>query len=172
MSEQYDKYLKEHIDNVQKAWNELKPLLQYLPVEITSFIHNSLIEYMIKHHDESKYEVGEYNPYDDYFYTEKTDENREEINKAFAYAWNTHQKMNTHHWQYWVLLNDDGTTKVLDMEIHSILEMFCDWWSFSWKQNNPREILDFYKYNRDKMQLSEYTQNIVEKLLSIVDEKY
>lgn len=172
MSEQYDKYLKEHIDNVQKAWNELKPLLQYLPVEITSFIHNSLIEYMIKHHDESKYEVGEYNPYDDYFYTEKTDENREEINKAFAYAWNTHQKMNTHHWQYWVLLNDDGTTKVLDMEIHSILEMFCDWWSFSWKQNNPREILDFYKDNRDKMQLSEYTQNIVEKLLSIVDENY
>lgn len=23
MSEQYDKYLKEHIDNVQKAWNEV-----------------------------------------------------------------------------------------------------------------------------------------------------
>jgi hypothetical protein len=104
--------------------------------------------------------------------TEKTDENMEEINKAFAYAWNIHQKINSHHWQYWVLLNDDGTTKVLDMEIHAILEMFCDWWSFSWKENNPREILVFYKYNRDKMQLSEYTQNIVEKLLVIVDKNY
>ena len=170
MSEQYDKYLKEHIDNVQKAWNELK---QILPEKITEQIVDiSIVDYLIKHHDESKYKVGEYNPYDDYFYTEKTDENREEIDKAFAYAWNCHQKMNTHHWQYWVLLNDDGTTKVLDMTIEFILEMFCDWWSFSWKQNNPREILDFYKYNRDKMQLSEYTQNMVENLLSIVDKNY
>ena len=170
MSEQYDKYLKEHIANVQKAWNELK---QILPEKITEQIVDiSIVDYLIKHHDESKYEVGEYNPYDDYFYTKKTDENKEEIDKAFAYAWNCHQKMNTHHWQYWVLLNDDGTTKVLDMTIEFILEMFCDWWSFSWKQNNPREILDFYKYNRDKMQLSEYTQNMVENLLSIVDKNY
>lgn len=170
MSEQYDKYLKEHIDNVQRAWNELKPIL---PEKITEEIFDiSMVDYLIKHHDESKYEICEYEPYDNYFYTEKTDENREEIDKAFAYAWNIHQKINAHHWQYWVLLNDDGTTKVLDMSIEFILEMFCDWWSFSWKQNNPREILDFYKDNRDKMQLSEYTQNIVENLLSIVDENY
>lgn len=169
MSEQYDKYLKEHIDNVQKAWNELKPIL---PVEISSVIDDTAMEIRIEDHDKSKYCPLEYPAYDEYFYPKKTDKTQDEINKAFAYAWNLHQKDNTHHWQFYVLLNDDGTTKVLDMEIHAILEMFCDWWSFSWKQNNPREILDFYKYNRDKMQLSEYTQNIVEKLLSVVDKKY
>ena len=157
------------MDNVKKAWKELKHIL---PVEISSVIDDTAIEIRIEDHDESKYSPLEYPAYDEYFYPKKTDKTQDEINKAFAYAWNLHQKGNTHHWQFYVLLNDDGTTKVLDMEIHAILEMVCDWWAFSWKINKPLEIIDFYEKNKNNMMLSDKTRLIVESILDKIERAY
>lgn len=30
-----------------------------------------------------------------------------DVQRAFDYAWNLHQKRNKHHWQFWLLRNDD-----------------------------------------------------------------
>ena len=35
---------------------------------------------------------------------------------SFDSAWLLHQKRNAHHWQYWVLLEDEGNTKALEMD--------------------------------------------------------
>ena len=70
MSEQYNKYLKEHMDNVKKAWKELKHIL---PVEISSVIDDTAIEIRIEDHDESKYSPLEYPAQDEYFYPKKID---------------------------------------------------------------------------------------------------
>ena len=51
--------------------------------------------------------------------SEEYDKRKEDFNVA----WNHHQKNNPHHWQYWILTNSDGSTKVLDMPYENIIEM-------------------------------------------------
>jgi hypothetical protein len=53
-------------------------------------------------HDWSKFLPSEWFPYVDYFYGE-----RPRSTDRFNQAWLSHQRRNPHHWQYWVLLNDD-----------------------------------------------------------------
>ena len=47
-----------------------------------------------------------------------------------------------------------------------IVEMICDWWSFSWNKNNLMEIFDFYNSHKNTMILHENTRAIVEEILS------
>ena len=66
-------------------------------------------------HDQSKYDEEEYEAYDDYFYGKegKDEDDIAVIDNAFDYAWLHHIHHNPHHWQYWVLVNDDDGTKAL-----------------------------------------------------------
>lgn len=57
----------------------------------------------IEFHDMSKNTPDEYTPYDNYFYGEQTPA----IIEAFNRAWLMHIHRNPHHWQYWVLINDE-----------------------------------------------------------------
>ena len=52
-----------------------------------------------------------------------------------------------------------------------IIEMICDWWSFSWKKNNLWEIFEWYNDHKDYMKLSDYTRMKVEKYLGLIQEK-
>lgn len=172
MSEQYNKYLKEHRENVWRACDKL--LTEVLGVEwfmyhnieygLHSELHNN-----VENHDKSKYELfEEYMPYDNYFYGERNDE----VEERFAYAWLHHIHKNPHHWQHWILNNDDGTTKILDMPVVYIVEMICDWWAFSLKQNKPLEIISFYEKNKNNMMLSDKTRLIVESILDKIERRY
>src|SRR5947207_278928 len=38
---------------------------------------------------------------------------QEGVDEAFDGAWLHHQHVNKHHWQHWVLRNDDGDARVL-----------------------------------------------------------
>lgn len=139
MSAQYDIYLVNHIKNVTKGYEILKDNLS------TDFICKHEINFyyldlVIRKHDLSKYTKDEYVAYDEYFYGTKTEKTKEK----FDLAWLHHQNTNKHHWQYWLLKEDNGLLKPLDMDIYSIVEMVCDWWSFSLKKNKILEIIKFY----------------------------
>ena len=54
------------------------------------------------------------------------------------------------------------------MPEHFIIEMVCDWWSFSWKQGKLDEIFNWYDQHKDYMKLSEYTRNKVEDVLAFI----
>ena len=112
-------------------------------------------------HDLSKYGAEEYSAYDNYFYGKKT----EDVKRAFDYAWLHHIHNNPHHWQYWVLINDEDGTKALEMPEEYALEMVCDWWAFSHKSGNLKEIFDWYKSHKKNMILHEKTRKFVEDLL-------
>lgn len=71
---------------------------------------------------------------------------------------------NKHHWQHWVLINDDGI-KALDMDLYSIIEMVSDWLSFAVKKNDIYEFLKWYDAHKDKMILSEKTRKLVELIV-------
>ena len=96
-------------------------------------------------HDLSKFRPSEWFPYANYFggdikkgrdetgYYKPTDTG----DKAFDFAWLLHQKRNNHHWQWWVLPEDNGGLKVLPMPEKCRKEMLADWRGAGKAQGTP-----------------------------------
>lgn len=168
MSTRYDEYIVEHTSNVQRAYDWIKTNLpEILPEGMTAKFD---LDCLIRDHDSSKYEREEYVAYDEYFYGGNKSY---EVVKDFNYAWLHHIHNNPHHWQYWILNNDDPEEgeKVLDMPYNYIIEMICDWWSFSWKKGKLDEIFKWYEEHEDHMKLSSYTRDRVESILTKIKAK-
>ena len=157
MSTEYSNYIMEHVANVEKAYIWLREK-EIISDELTT---------QINWHDVSKYLKDEYDAYDNYFYGKKT----EKVKTEFNYAWLHHIHNNPHHWQYWVLVNDEDGTHALEMPREYIIEMICDWWSFSHKSGNLYEIFDWYKSHKKNMILHEKTKKLVEDLLGRIKEE-
>ena len=160
----YMEYLSEHKKAVIKAFDWFVTNMD------TVFYHDGKdyladVEMNVLSHDSSKYRDIEFYPYEEYFYGDGA--NQDEFDKA----WLNHIQNNPHHWQYWILFEDEGKTKVLDMDYPYIIEMICDWWSFSLRQDKPFEIFNWYQEHAEKMKLSYKTRNIVEDILALMEDK-
>lgn len=158
MSVAYAKYLSNHLTNVYKGYEWIR---DNLPDILKDWDCAAQIRYR---HDLSKLDPEEYEAYDKYFYgKEKTPE----IKENFNIAWLHHIHNNPHHWQHWVLINDEPGEGmiVLDMPYNYILEMICDWWAFSWAKGNLQEIFSWYDAHKDYMKLSDKTRKTVENIL-------
>ncbi|MEF3353804.1 DUF5662 family protein [Paenibacillus sp. GYB006] len=79
-------------------------------------------------HDMSKFSPKEFAPYARKFYSNQKNEN---IELAWRYAWLHHQNHNKHHWEYWIV--NKQTKEALPMPKKYMIEMVCDWRSFSRK---------------------------------------
>lgn len=170
MSERYNEYIREHRANVIKAFEWMKENLfsEFSDIHTESLI-NAEYNILCKH-DESKTDPEEYDAYDKYFYGGNKSY---EVVQNFNYAWLHHIHNNPHHWQYWILNNDDPDKGeiILDMPEEYIIEMICDWWSFSWKQGKLEEIFKWYDERKDYIKLSENTRKMVQDLLDMIYEK-
>ena len=116
-------------------------------------------------HDASKNDADEYYSYDAYFYGG----NRSfKVVNDFRQVWLHHIHHNPHHWQHWILVNDDWEegTIALEMSGEYVIEMICDWWSFSWSKGELMEIFDWYEAHRERMILHKNTRALVEKILA------
>lgn len=126
-------------------------------------------------HDISKFLPSEFFPYVKYFYINerfekyKIEYNKIEDDKKFNYAWLFHIKRNPHHWQHWVLLEDEGNIIPLDMPYKYIIEMICDWIGASKTQGYGNNIKEWYKKNKDKMKLSIKTRSLVEYIVDTME---
>lgn len=163
MSKEYDLYLEEHKANVRKGFEWIREnvpeILRLYYGNIGDLEHQICIA-----HDWSKSNREEYDPYDAYFYGGNKSY---AVVQEFNYAWLRHIHNNPHHWQYWVLINDDPKEGeiILDMPFEYILEMICDWWAFSWKSENLAEIFKWYEKHAAYMKLSTKTRDTVEYIL-------
>lgn len=167
MSKQYDKYLMTHIALVGKAarWmaDNLAAVEDLTDEDVGAFLDNAA------DHDTSKFGMVEYGPYDAYFYGTPNED-------AFNVAWLHHIHHNPHHWQYWLLMNDDGKYrdpgKVIPIEMPKIyaLEMVADWWSFSWKSGDLTEMFGWYEDHKDCIILHPSTREYVESVLDEIRE--
>jgi hypothetical protein len=163
MSVEYNEYLNNHISNVSKGFEWL---VENLP-EVFDGVMPGLMRSQINAHDDSKWWEDEYEAYDDYFYG-----NRDaSVEDAFDLAWLHHQHNNPHHWQHWLLREDNGGTKALEMPKEYVLEMICDWWAFSWSKGKLTEIFDWYATNKPKMVLHPNTLQLVEDVLTKIRNK-
>lgn len=158
--EEYEQYLKEHINGVKRSYNEIKDIITELNLTDDDI---SFLENLINNHDKSKYGDEEFYPYLYYFYPS---EEYKLNDNSFDYAWLHHIHNNPHHWQYWILKEDEGDVKLLDIPKIYIIEMLCDWHSFSYK--NPESTANkWYNDNKDKMLLSANTRKIIENILKL-----
>jgi hypothetical protein len=151
--EENKKYIEEHKANVKKFADWLK---ENLP-ELFDNIDLDLFNEMILEHDDSKFSEEEFEPYAQKWFGDgiKTPEYEE--------AWKHHWTNNEHHPEFWL-----GE----DMPYIYILEMICDWGSFSMKSGNMKELSEFYfKEARDdeEKNLSENTKIIIEEILEKLD---
>ena len=130
-------------------------------------------------HDLSKLKPSEWIPYRDYFYS-KTDvstftvtsstgfiSHKSYNQRRFDEAWNSHQKVNKHHWQYWVLLKDDGTIEALEMPDVYRREMLADWRGAGKAIHGKDETKAWYLKNKHKMVLHKETREWIEYQLGV-----
>ena len=167
MSREYDLYLREHRGNVAKGFEWIK---ENLPEVIEKAKKYDIDVQICLDHDKSKDQQDEYDAYDRYFYGGNKSY---QVVQDFNYAWLLHIHRNPHHWQYWVLVNDspDEGIVALDMPYEYIVEMICDWWAFSWKQDKLDEIFGWYDQHKAYMKLSDKTRKEVEDILGKIREK-
>ncbi len=165
MSKAYDLYLEEHKSNVRKGFEWIR---ENLPELLLCENEGELEHQICFAHDASKTEQDEYEAYDTYFYGGNRSYS---VVQEFNYAWLRHIHRNPHHWQYWVLINDNPNEGeiVLDMPYNYIVEMICDWWAFSWKSGKLTEIFGWYDQHKDYMKLSDRTRVNVEYILEKIE---
>lgn len=159
MSVEYDLYLRKHKANVKKGYDWLRTNMPYL------FEGKPDCGWQVEfNHDQSKSNPDEYEAYDAYFYGG----NRSyAVVEAFRRAWLLHIHRNPHHWQHWVLINDDPNEGevLLEMPYNDIIEMICDWWAFSWEKGDLSEIFSWYDEHSAYMRLAPKTRQTVEDIL-------
>lgn len=166
MSVQYDDYLGKHKGSVVEAYLWIEKNTPDI-IQLIADEHCDLRHQICFGHDYSKRDLDEYSAYDAYFYGNNISFNVEE---SFKKAWLSHIHKNPHHWQHWILHNDDAEDglEILDMPLNYILEMVCDWWSFSWGTGNLKEVFEWYDKHKDYILLSEYTRTITEHILNCI----
>lgn len=157
---EYYQYLENHISNVQEAWHSiLRPQLEDVDPEVIQ-----KVDVLVRDHDKSKYRDDEFCAYCDYFYPSEKFPKDE---KAFDEAWLLHQRRNPHHYQYWILIRDSGTISPQDIPLEYILEMLCDWHSFS-AVDPESSAYNWWTKNKSKMMLSPESRKLVEKYVKLL----
>lgn len=156
MSLEYDILLERHRANVKSGYLWMK---KYLP----EILHSGYdYEYCIDTHDDSKQTMEEYDACDAFLFGPEDTGTREEYRRAQLH----HRHRNPHHWEFWILHTSNTPPMILDMDYLYIIEMICDWWSFSWEKGDLFAIFDWYEEHRHNIKLSKKTKRIVEDILA------
>lgn len=119
-------------------------------------------------HDLSKFLSSEFFAYAEFFYGKH--KHRVEFYQGgedieFDKAWLKHIYKNPHHWQFWILREDEGRTKILEMPIKYRKEMLCDWRGAAKSQFGKDNTKEWYYKHKDKMRLAPKTREWIEKKL-------
>lgn len=86
---------------------------------------------------------------------------------AFDRAWLHHQHLGPHHWQHWLLREDSGVVKCLEMPDRYRREMLADWIGAGMAITGKDNTRDWYMNNCKKIQLHSATRLWVEQMLAV-----
>jgi len=121
-------------------------------------------------HDLSKFSKVEWFAYAETFY-EENGLPRYKESYEFSAAWNHHQKVNPHHWQYYQLVWDRGTKTILPIPINYLLEMLADWSGAGKVIADTYSPIAWVSANDEilKANLEEHTYYVVMALMRMTD---
>lgn len=129
-------------------------------------------------HDMSKFRPSEFIPYARHFYgNERPEAEREKIegydkskdrqDEAFNKAWLYHIHRNKHHWQYWLLAQDEDEDMVLEMPDRYRKELLADWHGAGKAITGKNNTGQWYLQHKDKNQFHPKTREWLEDILNI-----
>lgn len=111
---------------MKRHWQYLKYVARHKWFVFQACLKLGVPLWMAILHDWDKFLPEMWMPYARCFY--KPDGSKQYVETPeFNAAWNGHQKRNKHHWQYWVLMEDDGATIPMPMPDVYRREMLADW---------------------------------------------
>lgn len=117
-------------------------------------------------HDWQKFTPAEWGPYRRNFYgPHKREDRPTELVKAYNRAWLHHQHKGPHHWQFWILREDDGDNIVLEMPDRYRREMLADWNGAGLAINGVNDTKEFYEKRKDRIILHKGTREWIEKMM-------
>jgi hypothetical protein len=116
-------------------------------------------------HDFSKFGLREFIPYMNKFNRHlKSDAHQ----RAFDIAWLHHIHVNPHHWQHWILHNDQDGITVLRMPEKYVKEMIADWRGVGRALGKGADnAIKWYIENKDTLALHPQTRSRVETILGV-----
>ena len=161
--EEYMEYIKDHINNVHRAFENMYNIKDKFEdidrYDISDAIESVKERGLIDIHDESKYSDEEFNAYRRHFHS-IDDKEKDDSEEDFELAWKHHYENNPHHPEYWI---KDGEPR--DMEIDYIVEMACDWIAMSYSKGGT--ALQYLNDNIEEKQkvMTENTMSILETIL-------
>ena len=153
--EEYKEYIIAHKERVKQFADWLE---ENVPSLFDDEAYKEAFYEVIEEHDDSKFSEEEFEPYAKKWHGEGKN-NKDYYDPAYEEAWTHHWMNNEHHPDHWY-----GE----DMPYVYILEMICDWGSFSIEKKDFNELIDFY-YGKAKddpeKNLSDGTKEIIEDIL-------
>lgn len=158
--EEYKEYIIGHKERVKQFadW-----LVENLPELFDEFGTETFYE-LIDEHDDSKFSEEEFEAYALKFYGPQDINGKPlEFVPGYDEAWRHHWMHNEHHPEFWL-----GE----DMPLIYILEMLCDWGSFSIDKGDLTELSKYYyehAKNDEEKNLSDSTKETIEEILSKID---
>ena len=160
----YLDYVNNHIENVQKAWNEEVSLLE------DDFIkeHKDDLAAQIAAHDASKYDEEEFDAYRAN-YNPINDQEKIDNEANFQAAWYHHFQNNPHHWQHWI--DEKGELKPLtdeDAVKSAYIEMICDWQAMGYVFGDTAK--QYYDQNKDIIKIYPELKDWFEGLLDQLED--
>lgn len=109
-------------------------------------------------HDMSKFRPDEFIRYSKYWSSGKKSDIRPQ--------WLTHMHRNSHHWQYWVLMDHDGNMQALEMPEKYIVEMIADWYAVEICENGfdrlHENVFKWYNARKDGIFMHKISKQFLE----------
>lgn len=161
--EEYEAYLKEHYKNVRKGYFWIK---RSVP-EILDMMPDYDFDFLFLVHDDTKTIPWEYEGYYRWIFSKKK---TKEIEKQYRLAQMEHHHNNPHHWQHWLVYDLDKGIIANEIPYQYLVEMVCNWWSYSWADDDLFSIFDYYKKNKKKMILHDKSRKKLEWILRTLEE--
>jgi len=158
----YLDYLEEHLNNVQKAWQEVQKKCADKHFIYDDFVFWT-IDSQVNNHDLSKFSKEEFTQYCQHFYPLKN----EKINPDdFENAWKHHYQINHHHWET-SEINPYSDTDIV--WIINLVHMVIDWLAMSYKfGDTPRQ---YYEKHKDEIILSEPAIKFIYEIFECLEKR-
>ena len=131
-------------------------------------------------HDWSKFRPGEFIPYARYFYGNYPKLNeltpyekysisfgllKEDIERHFDKAWLYHIHRNKHHWQFWLLQEDNGSLKNIPIPVRYLKEIIADWNGAGKAITGKANTIEWYLKHKHIINLNRINRKWIEKKL-------
>ena len=153
----YRKYIIEHVNNVQLAYDQYGATLCTL-----LGVNKTALASKIKDHDESKFSQDEFEQYRQYFFPNDGEEKNKDL---FTMGWLYHQNSNPHHPEFW-MVRDGYNVKPIDMPALYVAEMLLDWVAMGYKFNDT--AYEYYQREGNKKPFSDNTRKLVESVIEVL----